>query len=88
MLASIKLRSPRFTPPADGRIALAGVPLIGQVYAEGRATTARIVDAAGQVQVYDLTVGPPGSGAHLEITNDNLMFGIEVRVQSGEIIHA
>jgi hypothetical protein len=88
VLATIKLQSPPFTPPADGKIVLAGAPLTGHAYAAGRATTARIVDAAGETQVYDLSVGPVGSRADIELSSVDLAPGLEIHLKSGEIVHA
>jgi hypothetical protein len=88
VLASLRLQSPAFYSPSDGQMQLAGAPLFGRAIATGKAAAARIVDAAGEVQVYDLTVGLEGSGAHLEMGTTDIRPGIDVAIQSGAIVHA
>jgi hypothetical protein len=88
VLASIKLQSPAFLVVSDGVMRLAGTPLFGSTKREGKAATARIVDAGGEAQIYDLIVGPIGSGADIELGTIDMRPGVDVAIMSGEIIHA
>ena len=88
VLASLKLQSPAFYSPSDGEMQLAGTPLFGRVITAGKVTTVRFTNAAGEVQVYDLTVGLEGSGAHIEVGATDLRPGIDVCIRSGAIVHA
>jgi hypothetical protein len=88
VLGVIRLASPPFNRPVDGRLELAGVPLIGVALAEGTVTTARIVDASGEVQIYDFIVGPVDSGAQIELISTKLHPGMEINLKEGVIVHA
>jgi hypothetical protein len=88
ILATIPLNSPPFDAPALGVMNLAGVPIKDDAADnDGIAAEARIKSGDGVTCVSGLTVGSGGSGKHIELASVNITAGLEVRINSGTILH-
>lgn len=87
-LATIDLQAPAFLTPAtggvgDGEMVYAGLPLEDpNAAAAGTAVAFEVRNRDGDV-VFDGTVGAPGSGADLELSNTTIAVLDAVRINQG-----
>lgn len=88
VLANVALALPSFSDASGGSMALAGVPRSdNDTVAGGKAESARIIDADGNVIVSGLTVGLAGSGANIILNVVDLQAHQRVDINSGVIYH-
>jgi len=75
VLVSIRLEKPSFSENGDGVLTLLGVTLTANATAAGMAAAAQILNGAGAEVAIGLTVGLPGSGADIQISNTAIAVG-------------
>jgi hypothetical protein len=80
ILVSIPLEKPSFSENGDGVLTLLGVTLTANATAAGIAAAAQILNGARAQVATGLTVGLPGNGADIQISNTTIAVGDEIPI--------
>jgi hypothetical protein len=88
VLASIALEKPSFSENGDGVLTLLGTTLTANATAAGKAAAAQIMNGAGAQVATGLTVGLPGSGTDIQISNTDIEVGDPIPISSLTITSA
>jgi hypothetical protein len=88
VLVSIMLEKPSFSEDGEGVLTLLGTTLTANATAAGKAAAAQILNGAGAQVATGLTVGLPGSGADIQISNTTIAVGDAIPIDSLTITSA